>query len=81
MRITMYARPNQAWFALIQLAITGIYGGIDGTLLNRGGDTMYGSITPYKKNAADLGSSSLPWNYIYASGYKGESGDMTSSFT
>jgi hypothetical protein len=38
MRITMYARPKQAWFALIQLAITGIYGGIDGTLLNRGGE-------------------------------------------
>ena len=80
MRITMYARPKQAWLALIQLAITGIYGGIDGTLLNRGGGTMYGSITPYKKNAADLGSSSLPWNYIYASNYKGEASDMTSSF-
>lgn len=81
MRITIYARPKQAQFALIQLAITGIYGGIDGTLLNRGGDTMYGSITPYKKNAADLGSNNLPWGYVYASGYKGESGDMTSSFT
>lgn len=80
MRITMYTRPKQAWFALIQLAITGIYGGIDGTLLNRGGDTMYGSITPYKKNAADLGSSSLPWNYIYASNYKGEASDVVSSF-
>lgn len=76
----MYARPKQTWFALIQLAITGIYGGIDGTLLNRGGDTMYGSITPYKRNAADLGSSSLPWNYIYASNYKGEASDVVSSF-
>lgn len=80
MRITMYTRPKQAWFALIQLAITGIYGGIDGTLLNRGGDTMYGSITPYKKNAADLGSNNLPWGYVYASNYKGEASDVISSF-
>ena len=80
MRITMYARPKQAWFALIQLAITGIYGGIDGTLLSRGGDTIYGSITPYKKNAADLGSSNLPWGYVYASNYKGEASDVISSF-
>ena len=41
---------------------------------------MYGSITPYKKNGADLGSSSLPWNYIYASNYKGEASDVVSSF-
>lgn len=65
-RITV-TPTSSTWCALCQVAVTGLVGGIEGTLLSRGGGTMFGAITPYKSNVVSLGNNSLKWANIYAS--------------
>lgn len=81
LRITIKAQPGSAWFALTQIAITGLYGGIEGTLLNRGGDTVFGNITPNSAGGASLGTASLPWGEIRAQRLYGDSSEETAKFT
>lgn len=65
-RIT-FTPASTSWCALCQVAVTGLVGGIEGTLLSRGGGTMFGSITPYARDVLTLGTNSLKWANIYAS--------------
>lgn len=82
-RITLRAQPTQdaGWFAATQIAFTGIRGGIEGTLLNRGGGTMYGDLSPYTTGGASLGTSSAPWKEVRAKNLYGNVSDTTSSFS
>ena len=53
----------------VQFAFTGNVGGLEGTLVNRGGGTgsaMYGEFLPYKTDTLNLGNSSYRWNNLYA---------------
>lgn len=63
-RIT-FTPTSSTWCALCQVAVTGLVGGIEGTLLSRGGGTMFGAITPYASNVVSLGNNSLKWANIY----------------
>lgn len=82
-RITLRSQPTQdaGWFAVTQIAFTGIRGGIEGTLLNRGGGTMYGDLSPYTTGGASLGTSSAPWKEVRAKAIYGNAADTTSSFS
>nr|DAM83326.1 MAG TPA: hypothetical protein [Bacteriophage sp.] len=82
-RITFRAQPDQdsGWFALTQIAFTGLVGGLEGTLLNRGGGTMYGDLLPYTAGGASLGTSSAPWKEVRAKAIYGNGSDITSSFS
>ena len=81
LRITLKSRTGSNWFALSQIAITGLYGGIEGTLLNRGGGTMYGDLLPYTAGGASLGTSSAPWQEVRAKVLYGNISNTTSSFS
>lgn len=82
-RIIFRSQPDNAggWFSVTQIAFTGIIGGIDGTLLNRGGGTMYGDLLPYATGGASLGTSAAPWKEVRAKALYGNASDATSSFS
>lgn len=82
-RITFRAQPTQeyGWLAVTQIAFTGISGGIEGTLVNRGGSTMYGNLSPYTAGGASLGTSGKPWKEIQAQNIHGNINDTTSTFS
>lgn len=77
MRITIKVQTGTTWCALTQIAITGIVGGIEGTLVNRGGSTMYGDLSPYTNGGASLGTSSAPWNNVRAHKFYGDGANLT----
>lgn len=81
LRITFQSRPNVNWCALTQIAITGNVGGIEGTLVNRGGSTMFGSLSPYTAGGASLGTSSAPWKDVRAQNVYGNVNNTTSTFS
>lgn len=64
LRIT-FTPASSTWCALTQVAITGLVGGIEGTLVSRGGSSMFGNLEPYKDNMVDLGKSTAEWRSIY----------------
>lgn len=78
-RITFRAQSNEdtGWFAVTQIAFTGIIGGIEGTLLNRGGGTMYGNLSPYTAGGASLGTSLARWNEVHANKFYGNGSNLT----
>lgn len=82
-RITLRAQPSNdgGWFAATQIALTGIRGGIEGTLLNRGGGTMYGDIVPYTEDGASLGTLSARWKDVRAQYLYGNASGVTVSFS
>lgn len=82
-RITLRAQPRNdgGWFAATQIALSGIKGGIEGTLLNRGGDTMYGDLLPYTADGASLGSLSARWKDVRAKYLYGNASGTTVSFS
>ena len=82
-RITLRSQPKQdsGWFAVTQIAFTGISGGIEGTLLNRGGGTMYGDLLPYTADGASLGTLSARWQNVYAKYLYGNASGTTVSFS
>lgn len=82
-RITLRSQPRQAggWFAATQIALTGIDGGIEGTLVNRGGSTMYGNLSPYIDGGASLGTSSAQWEQVRAQNIYGNVNNTTSTFS
>lgn len=77
MRITLKVQTGTTWCALTQIAITGIVGGIEGILVNRGGSTMYGDLSPYANGGASLGTSSTPWNNVRAHKFYGDGSNLT----
>lgn len=64
LRIT-FTPTSTSWCALCQIAITGLVGGIEGTLVSRGGSSMFGNLEPYKGNMVDLGKSTAEWRSVY----------------
>lgn len=72
LRITIKPRTGTNWFALSQIAITGLYGGIEGTLVSRGGSTMYGDLSPYAAGGASLGGVGNPWKEIRGQYFYGD---------
>jgi hypothetical protein len=82
-RITFRALPTQeyGWLAVTQIAFTGVSGGIEGTLVNRGGSTMYGDLSPYTNGGASLGTSSAQWKEVRAQNIHGNINDTTSTFS
>lgn len=78
-RITFRAQSNEdtGWFAVTQIAFTGIIGGIEGTLVNRGGSTMYGNLSPYTSGGASLGTSLARWNEVHANKFYGDGSNLT----
>lgn len=82
-RITFRASPTQnyGWLAATQIAFTGISGGIEGTLVNRGGSTMYGDLSPYTAGGASLGTNDKPWKEIQAQSIHGNINDTISTFS
>lgn len=81
LRITFKALPGVTWCALTQISVTGVVGSIEGTLLNRGGGTMFGNLSPYTAGGASLGTSSAPWKEVRAKALYGNVSDTTSSFS
>lgn len=81
LRITFQIRTGANWCALTQIAITGVVGSIEGTLLNRGGGTMYGNLSPYTAGGASLGTSSAPWKDVRAQNVYGNVNNTTSTFS
>ena len=81
LRITFKALSGVTWCALTQIAITGVVGGIEGTLLNRGGGTMYGNLSPYTAGGASLGTSFAPWKDVRAQNVYGNVNSTTSTFS
>ena len=69
------------WCALTQIAVTGTVGGIEGTLVNRGGSTMYGNLSPYTNGGASLGTSSAQWKEVRAQNIYGNVNNTTSTFS
>ena len=82
-RITLRAQPWQesGYLALTQIAFTGISGGIEGTLVNRGGSTMYGDLLPYTDGGASLGTSSAQWQKVKAQNIYGSINNTTVTFS
>ncbi len=82
-RITFRSQPDNAggWFSVTQIAFTGIIGGIDGTLLSRGGSTMYGNLSPYTNGGASLGTSSAQWKEVRAQNIYGNVNNTVSTFS
>lgn len=76
-RVTIKSQKGSTWCALSQIAITGLAGGIEGTLVNRGGSTMYGNLSPYKTGAVSLGTESARWNEVHANKFYGDGSDLT----
>ncbi len=82
-RITFRAQPTQeyGWLAATQIAFTGISGGIEGTLVNRGGSTMYGDLSPYKTGAVSLGTYLAQWKEVRAQHIYGNVDNTASTFS
>lgn len=76
-RVTIKCQKGTTWCALSQIAITGLVGGIEGTLVNRGGSTMYGNLSPYKTGAVSLGNNSARWNEVHANKFYGDGSNLT----
>ena len=76
-RVTIKSQKGSTWCALSQIAITGLVGGIEGTLVNRGGATMYGNLSPYKTGAVSLGTESARWNEVHANKFYGDGSNLT----
>ena len=76
-RVTIKCQKGATWCALSQIAITGLIGGIEGTLVNRGGSTMYGNLSPYKTGAVSLGNNSARWNEVHANKFYGDGSNLT----
>lgn len=76
-RVTIKSQKYSVWCALSQIAITGLAGGIEGTLVNRGGSTMYGNLSPYKTGAVSLGNDSARWNEVHANKFYGDGSNLT----
>ena len=76
-RFTFQFRDAQKWCCLNQIAFSGIVGGIEGTLVNRGGSTMYGNLSPYTSGGASLGTASAPWNEVRANKLYGDGSNLT----
>jgi hypothetical protein len=71
-RLSFYNRnDNTEWTAITQIAITGLVGGLEGTVLNKGGGELYGTVKPYQNNSVDLGTSSQKWKNVYATTFTG----------
>ncbi len=77
LRVSFKPQQDNGWCGLNQLAITGNIGGIEGTLVNRGGSTMYGNLSPYTSGGASLGTSSAPWNEVRANKFIGDGSNLT----
>ena len=71
-RFTFQFRDAQKWCCLNQIAFSGIVGGIEGTLVNRGGSTMYGNLSPYAAGGASLGVIGNPWKEIRGQYFYGD---------
>lgn len=82
-RITLRSQPRQVAGLLVvtQIAFTGIGGGIEGTLVNREGSTMYGNLSPYIDGGASLGTSSAQWERVWAQNIYGNVNNTTSTFS
>ena len=66
-RLTFRPLTDEAdWTAITQLCVTGLVGGIEGTVLNLGGGVLYGGVKPYAQNEVDIGSSEYPLRCVYA---------------
>lgn len=55
-RLTFTNMKLKAWTALVQIAVTGIVGGIEGTLLNKGGGALYGTLSMNENKITDVGT-------------------------
>ena len=77
LRVSFKPQQDNGWCGLNQLAITGNVGGIEGTLVNRGGSTMYGNLSPYTSGGASLGTASAPWNEVRANKLYGDGSKLT----
>ena len=77
LRVSFKPQQDNGWCGLNQLAITGNVGGIEGTLVNRGGSTMYGNLSPYTSGGASLGTASAPWNEVRANKLYGDGSNLT----
>lgn len=64
LRIT-FTPTSTSWCALCQIAITGLVGGIEGTLVSRGGSSMFGDLVPYTDNTVNMGKAGAEWKGIY----------------
>lgn len=80
-RITFRGQGGAVWLAPVQIAFTGIIGGIEGTLVNRGGSTMYGNLSPYTNGGASLGTSSAQWKEVRGQNIYGNVNNTTSTFS
>lgn len=77
-RLSFYNRnDNTEWTAITQIAITGLVGGLEGTVLNKGGGELYGNVYPHQSNVINLGDSSHKWNAVYANNFKGNADTAT----
>jgi hypothetical protein len=64
LRIT-FTPTSTSWCALCQIAITGLVGGIEGTLVSRGGSSMFGDLVPYTDNMVNMGKAGAEWKGVY----------------
>ena len=64
LRITL-TPMSQTWCALCQVAVTGLIGGIEGTLVSRGGSSLFGDLTPNADDNVSLGNSVKQWRSVY----------------
>lgn len=77
-RLSFYnSSDNTSWTAITQIAITGLVGGLEGTVLNKGGGELYGNVYPHQSNVINLGDSSHKWNAVYANNFKGNADTAT----
>ena len=77
-RLSFYnSADNTSWTAITQIAITGLVGGLEGTVLNKGGGELYGNVYPHQSNVINLGDSSHKWNAVYANNFKGNADTAT----
>ena len=63
LRITL-TPMSQTWCALCQVAVTGLIGGIEGTLVSRGGSSLFGDLTPNADDNVNLGNSVKQWRSV-----------------
>lgn len=61
----MTVDSKKTWMAMTQIAITGLVGGIENSLVSRGGSTLYGALLQYQTSRLTFGSSSLRWGTVY----------------
>ena len=81
-RLSFYNHhDNTTWTAITQIALTGLVGGLEGTVLNKGGGELYGTVKPYQNNSVDLGTSSQKWSNVYSNTFIGKLFGNASSAT